>query len=300
MATSTPDTNGRMEVPRARLGIGGRLAVGWLALVTTMALLPGMFPVPGVTERFREPIIEGDLGPRAGHLLGFDPSGHDVAAKIVHGARPSLLVGVLAVAIGVTFGGSLGIVAGYFRGKVDAVIGAVFDAMLAFPQAVFTLTLVTVFATAEDTSYLRRLVIVTVAIGAGAIPILGRVTRANTMSWASREFVLAAETAGATPARVIRREILPNVAPAVASMALITLAVAIVLEGALSLLGVGIPPNIDTPSWGNMIATGRTQALLGDRHLVIAPAVMILGTVLACNHLGDLARARSDARDSIL
>lgn len=283
-----------------RLGIIGWMAVVWLALVAVMAIAPGVFPVPELTERFPEALRDRDFGPTPGHPLGFDTSGRDMLAKVVHGTRASMIVSVLAISFGLVVGGTLGLLAGYFRGKIDTVIANVFNVGLAVPQLVLAFTLAAVFASDADAGYSRRLLVVTFAIGFAAIPILGRITRANTLTWANREFVLAARTMGARAPRIIVREVLPNVAPAMFSIALLSIAVAIVVEGSLALFGVGIPADIGSPSWGNLIATGRSQMLLGEAGQVLAPSAMMFFTVLSLNYLGDVLRARFDVRESVL
>lgn len=290
-----------VEVSRTkRLGPIGWLAIGWLVLVALMAFVPQLFPVPGLTERFPETLRDRDFGPRAGHPLGFDTSGRDMAAKVVYGTRASMIVSVLAVSLGLLVGGTLGLIAGYFRGKVDTIITNAFNIGLAIPQLVLALTLAAVFASDADAGYGRRVTIVTFAIGFASIPILGRITRANTLTWANREFVLAAKTVGAKTPRILVREVLPNVAPAMFSIALLGVAVAIVVEGGLALLGVGIPADITSPSWGNLIATGRSQMLLGEAGQVLTASMMVFLTVLSLNYLGDVVRARFDVRDSAL
>jgi peptide/nickel transport system permease protein len=111
---------------------------------------------------------------------------------------------------------------------------------------------------------------------------------------------MASKVLGARSPRVIMREVLPNVLPAMFSIALLGVAVAIVVEGGLALLGVGVPANVDSPSWGNLIATGRSQMLLGKPWVVYAPSLMVFLTVLSLNYLGDVVRARSDVRESAL
>lgn len=303
-AESDPPEGGvdvTVETSRSkRLGIIGWLAIIWLGLVALMALVPWLFPVPELTERFPETLRNRDFGPAAGHPLGFDSSGRDLTAKVVYGTRASMIVSVFAIAIALLIGGTLGLVAGYFRGRVDTVITNLFNVGLAIPQLVLALTLAAVFASGADIGYGRRVLVVTFAIGFAAIPILGRITRANTLTWASREFVLAAKTVGARTPRIILREVLPNVLPAMFSIALLSVAVAIVVEGGLALLGVGIPAGIESPSWGNLIATGRSDMLLGEAGQVVAASAMVFLTVLSLNYLGDVVRARFDVRDSAL
>lgn len=283
-----------------RLGPIGWLAIIWLAIVALMAFVPQLFPVPGLTERFPEALRDRDFGPTAGHPLGFDTSGRDLLSKLVYGTRASMIVSVLAVTFGLIVGGTLGLIAGYFRGKVDTVITNGFNVGLAIPQLVLAITLAAVFASDANAGYGQRVLVVTFAIGFASIPILGRITRANTLTWANREFVMAAKTVGAKTPRIIIREVLPNVAPAMFSIALLGIAIAIVVEGGLALIGVGIPADITSPSWGNLIATGRSQMLLGEAAQVMTASLMVFFTVLSLNYLGDVVRARFDVRDSAL
>ena len=199
--------------------------------------------------------------------------------------------------IGLVVGGALGLVAGYLRGKTETVLTTIFDALLAFPQLVLALALVAVLASGEDVSSTRRLGVLILALGIVAIPILGRITRANTLIWSQREFVTAARSLGATSGRVVRREVLPNVLPAMFSISLLGVAVAIVAEGGLSLLGVGVQP--PTPSWGNIIAEGRNNLAIAP-HVIVFPTLFIFLTVLSLNYLGDVVRARFDVRESAL
>lgn len=283
-----------------RLGVIGWLAIVWLVLVALMAAVPSLFPVPELTERFPDSLRNRDFGPTSGHPLGFDTAGRDLLSKLVHGTRASMIVSVLAVSFGLVIGGTLGLVAGYFRGRVDTIITNAFNVGLAIPQLVLALTLAAVFASDANAGYGQRVLVVTFAIGFASIPLLGRITRANTLTWANREFVLASKTIGAKTPRILIREVLPNVAPAMFSIALLGVAVAIVVEGGLALLGVGIPADITSPSWGNLIATGRSQMLLGEAGQVMAASTMVFATVLSLNYLGDVVRARFDVRESAL
>lgn len=283
-----------------RLGLIGWLAIIWLVVVAVMAIAPSIFPVPGLTERFPDSLRNRDFGPASGHPLGFDTSGRDLLSKVVYGTRASMIVSVLAVGFGLVVGGTLGLIAGYFRGWVDTVITNFFNVGLAIPQLILAFTLAAVFASNADADYGRRVTVVTFAIGLASIPLLGRITRANTLTWANREFVLASRTIGARTPRILVREVLPNVAPAMFSIALLGIAVAIVVEGGLALIGVGIPADITSPSWGNLIATGRSQMLLGEAGQVVVASAMVFFTVLSLNYLGDVVRARFDVRESAL
>ncbi len=283
-----------------RLGVMGWLALGWMVLVLLMAVVPTLFPIPALEERSRDAIVSGNFGPQSGHWLGVDGSGYDMASKVVHGARASMTVAVGGITFALLIGGFLGLISGYFRGKVDTVIVGAFNVMLAMPALILALTLATVFATGDNVSYARRVFIVMLAIGIVSIPIIGRIARANTLAWAEREFVLASRLLGTKTPRIIWREVLPNVAPAMFSIALLGVGVAIVAEGGLALLGVGVPASITSPSWGNLIATLRSQLFLGRPWGVFAPSVAIFLTILSLNYLGDVVRARFDVRESVL
>jgi peptide/nickel transport system permease protein len=141
------------------------------------------------------------------------------------------------------------------------------------------------------------LLVLVVALGIVSTPILARITRANTLQWAQREFVLAARAQGATDRRVMIREVLPNVMPAMFSIALLGIAVAMVAEGGLSILGVGV--HLPGVSWGSLIAAGR-NSLQSQPSLVFEPIVCLFLTVLSLNYLGDVVRARFDVRESVL
>jgi peptide/nickel transport system permease protein len=281
--------------PTRKLGFIGWFSLFWLIGISAAALLAPLLPLPDPDRSYLEIVRVGPVQP--GHLLGGDGLGRDVLSRLVYGARTSLLISFGAVALGFVGGGVLGLIAGYFRGKVDAVISTVFNVLLSIPALVLALSLVAVFAAAEqNVSNGRKMAVVTAALAIVTVPLIGRIARGSTMSWSEREFVKAAEVLGAGHLRIIRREVLPNVLPAMASIALLGVAVAIVAEGSLALLGVGVS---DVPSWGNMIALGRSD-LARAPHVVGVPSVAIFLTVLALNYLGDVVRARFDVRESVL
>jgi len=289
--------------PRSqRIGIGGWLAVVWLAIVLVSAVVIPMVikdaAIPGAVSG------QGILKV-SGHPLGGDNAGNDMILQLAKGARSSLLVGLGAVLIGLFIGGSLGLIAGYFRGRIDTALSSFFNILLAIPQFVLAVALVS--ALANDSignngipvvvSAHRRLFVLIFALGIVAIPILARITRANTLQWAQREFVLAARAQGAKNRRIMVREVLPNVMPAMFSIALLGIAVAMVAEGGLSILGVGVHlPNV---SWGSLISAGY-PFLSTQPYLVFEPIVCLFLTVLSLNYLGDVVRARFDVRESAL
>lgn len=269
-----------------RFGIAAWLAIAWLVGILGLSLLAPYLPLPDPDESRVDML---DQGPSFSALLGTDSVGHDVFAQTIFGARTSLQVAFMAVIAGVVIGGFLGMISGYYRGRLEAVLIGGFDIMLAFPQLVLALSIV---------AFLGQSVInVVLALTIVSVPILARITRANTLSWAQREFVLAARTLGAKDTRIMWRELLPNVAPAMASIALLGVAIVIVAEGGLALLGVGVISEYD--SWGNLIAVSRNDidsAPMG----VFGPSLAIFLTVLALNYLGDVVRSAFDVRGSAL
>ena len=299
LVTTPPE---QVEVAATRkLGPIGWLSVGWLVLITGSALLAPILPIADPDESFGSEIAR--KGPGAGgHLLGGDTIGRDMLSRVIFGARTSLLIAVGAVLLGLVVGGLLGLVAGYVRRKVDTVLTTVFNVFLSIPALVLALSLVAVLAPTDTgdggdpVSNTRRVVVLILALGVVTVPILGRITRASTLSWSEREFVKASEVSGAKPARIMFREVLPNVFPAMMSIALLGIAVAIVAEGSLALLGVGIT---EVPTWGNMIEGGRRD-LRDAPHIVFIPSGAIFFTVMALNYLGDVIRARFDVREAVL
>ncbi len=280
---------------RGKLGLFGALAIAWLVFVTAAALLAPWLPLDDPNDNVASIVSQGPG--TDGHILGGDALGRDLLSRMVWGGRASLLIGTASVLLGLLVGGLLGLVAGYFRGRSDTVLTGAFDTLLSFPQLILALTLVTVFASQEGVSETRRMVVLIFALGVVSIPVLARITRANTMAWSQREFVMAARALGARNRQIMFGEVLPNVLPAMFSIALLGVAVVIVAEGGLSLLGVGV--KLPTPSWGNILAEGRSD-LRDAPHIVLVPTVVIFLTVLALNYLGDVVRARFDVRESAL
>jgi peptide/nickel transport system permease protein len=281
-------------IRRGRLGFGGVVAITWLVLVVAAALLAPVLPLDDPNTTIASIAKQGPG--TDGHLLGGDGLGRDLLSRVIWGARATLLLSVCAVLLGLILGGALGLVAGYFRGRADSALTGLFDVLLSFPQLILALTLVTVFA-GGGVSSTRRMVVLILALGVVSIPVLGRITRASTLSWCQREFVTASRAIGARNRSIMIGEVLPNVLPAMFSIALLGIAVVIVAEGGLSVLGIGV--QLPTPSWGNMIAEGRSD-LRDAPYIVMVPTVAIFLTVLALNYLGDVVRARFDVRESAL
>ncbi|MCP4436200.1 MAG: ABC transporter permease [Actinomycetia bacterium] len=279
---------------RKRLGIGAWLAIVWLGGMFLLALLAPILPIPDPTETFPEIARKG---PTSGHPLGGDALGRDLLSRIIWGGRASFAVGLGAVAVGLLIGGFLGLITGFFRGRTDTIITPLMSLLLAIPQFVLALSLVTVLASSDDVSSTRRIGVVIIGLGVVSIPILGRITRANTLAWSEREFVTAAQAMGARSWRIMFRDVLPNVVPAMMSIAMLGVGVAIIAEGGLSVFGVGV--QLPTPSWGNIIAEARGQ-LRTAPHIVLYTSLVLFLTVLSLNFLGDVISKRFEVREGQL
>ncbi len=224
--------------------------------------------------------------PSAEHWFGGDAIGRDLFARVVYGGRVSLTVGVASIAIGMAIGGTMGLIAGYFRGVTDTAITSTANIMLAFPPLILALALVSFMG-----QNLRNVII---ALAIISIPSLARITRAATLTFSQREFVMASRTLGASHWRVITREVLPNVIPPMAAFALLAIAIAIVAEGTLSFLGLSV--EAPTASWGGIINEGRD--LLDEApHISLIPCGVMFLTLLALNYVGDKLQAAWNVRE---
>jgi peptide/nickel transport system permease protein len=270
----------------SRVGLLFVLAVAWIVVLALAAIFAGQLPLPSPTDI---DMFGKRAAPSAEHWLGNDQLGRDVFSRLIYGARFSLTVGLLAPVIGCVVGGTLGMFAGYYRGRLETFIVGGMDVLLAFPPLVLALAV---------TAYLGQSVWnLTWIIGVLGIPAFTRVARAVTLSLSEREFVMAARALGATDRRILLREILPNVALPLLAFFLLGVAVTIVVEGALSFLGLGVPP--PAPSWGSMIGEGREALDIAPR-LAFIPATVMFVTVLAFNIVGDTLRALTDPRPGTL
>jgi ABC-type dipeptide/oligopeptide/nickel transport system permease subunit len=230
-------------------------------------------------------ITAGKDGPSSTYWLGNDDVGRDILSRIIYGSRIALIVGVGATAIAVTIGVTVGATAGYFGGWIDALLSRIVDSLMAFPLLALLLTLSAVFGPS-----LRNVVIV---IGCSVWASYARVVRAEVLSLRERDFVLAARSAGATSRRIIFRHIVPNAMGPVVIIASLAVGGIIILESALSFLGLGVQR--PTASWGTMLSDGRDY-IRNYPHISIAPGIAITLTVLAFNLIGDGLRDALDPR----
>jgi len=287
VVAAPPGVNGAAGVPSAyvarRLGPAFWVSAGWVGLIILLALTAGFLPL-------QDPTAIGNnaprLGPTAGHLLGTDELGRDLLARVIFGSRTSLTVGFFAIAFGIAVGGGLGMIGGYFGGRLDTLLNGAGTILLAFPALIFLLTVVAFLG--------QNLFDVTFTLGILSIAPIARVIRANTIIYANREFVLAARALGARSHRVLLREIVPNVVPTAFAFSLVAVAVVIVAEGALSFLGLSVQP--PTPTWGGMIAEGG-QVLAQAPLVALWPSLAMFVTVLALNFVGDRLQTYFEIRE---
>jgi peptide/nickel transport system permease protein len=319
-----PPPPGEAGGRKRRLGLAFWLPAGFVALVVFGALFSDVLPLQDpnrpdpcaqfVVAKFDiltgketmpqyEPgtVIDGvradlcttdsrsNAKPSTKHWLGTDSNARDTFSRLVHGARVAMIAGVVTIAVGLAVGGTVGLIAGFYRGKVETGLMAVVDIMLAFPTLVLALAIVAVLG--------RGLTNACIAITVVAIPAFARITRANTLTYAEREFVTAARVMGAKNSRIMLREILPNVIFPVVAFALVAIAVAIVAEGSLAFLSLSVKD--PQASWGQMILDGRGQ-IEDAPYVALIPAGAMFVTVLCFNLLGDQFRQIFNVRDAAL
>lgn len=276
---------------RRRLGVLFWASVVWLVLLVLAAIFADLLPLKDPNATFRG---VARSGPSAAHWFGADNIGHDVFSRTIFGARRSLSVAAIATLVGLTVGGAVGLVAGFYRRRLDGAIAAVLNIMLAIPGLVLALALVAFFAPPGSATPTQQTIWATVALSILAVPTIARVARAQTMAWADRDFVLASRTLGTRNLRIMTREVLPNILPAMFSFAFLGLAVLIIVEAALAFFGVG---DVSGVSWGIMIQNGRAQLDKGP-HMVLFPSLFMFLTILGLNVVGDQLRGRFDVRES--
>ncbi|WP_166354482.1 ABC transporter permease [Phytoactinopolyspora limicola] len=248
-------------------------ALAWLgSLIVALLVLPPLRSLDPLaldsTARFS--------GPSGEYWLGTDDLGRDLLARALDGAKISLLVGLGSTAIAALIGVPMGMIAGY-RGKAaDAVVSFIVDVVLGFPGLVLALGLAAFLGPSVTN--------VMIAIAVPLIPAFARLARAQTMSLLTREFVEASKVIGTPTLSIMRRDIVPNISEAVLAFALVNVGRAILIEGGLSFLGIGVP--LPQPTWGTMINEGRVY-LTQSPAIILVPSVFMMLTILSINMLAD-------------
>ena len=223
--------------------------------------------------------------PSAAHIFGTDEFGRDIFARIIHGARVSLKVGIISVSLSIIWGGTLGAIAGYYGGKLDNFIMRIMDIFLAVPSILLAIAIVS----ALGPSMLNLMV----AISISSVPRYARIVRASVLTVKDQEFIEAAKAIGASNARIIYRHIIPNSLAPVIVQGTLGVATAILSTAGLSFIGLGIQP--PAPEWGAMLSGGR-QYLRTAWWVTTFPGVTIMITIFALNLLGDGLRDALDPR----
>lgn len=264
-----------------RMSLIGLAAIILLVLIAIFA--PLIAPYDPIEDIFRG--VRG-VGPSWEHPFGYDHLGRDLLSRVIFGSRVALLVGLVATGISVLVGIVIGAIAGYFGGWVDTLLSRLIDTLMAFPIIALLVVLAAVLG--------PSLVTTIVVIGFTGWARFARVVRADVMSMKQQDFVTAARAVGVRDWRIIWRHLLPNVMGPVIVLASLGIGGIIILESALSFLGLGIrPPN---PSWGGTLADGRAF-ILRFPHIAFFPGLMIVITVLAFNFVGDGLRDAFDPRN---
>jgi len=274
---------------KKKLGVLFWVCVGWIVLVAVMATIANLLPLPNPNLGNYNSVQNG--GPGWGHILGTDDLYRDIFSRLVYGARVSLVVGFGGALIGLVVGGIPAMISAYRRGRIDTALNTGSYVVLAFPAIVAVIAIVSFWG--------KSLFKITLVIGLFAAPLIFRVVRASTLSYATRDFVLAAKALGASDTRILTREILPNIMPTIVSFGLIAVATIIVLEGSLAFLGLSVSP--PTPSWGNMLNEG-SSLLTGAKGqtnpwLVIFPASAMFLLLISLNVVADKLRAYFDVSE---
>jgi ABC-type dipeptide/oligopeptide/nickel transport system permease subunit len=264
---------------RYRPGLVGLGVIGILFIFAIFSPLIAPHPPEEITTSLR------GAGPSSDYWLGNDDVGRDILSRIIYGSRIALIVGLGATAIAVVIGVTVGATAGYFGGKVDFFLSRLVDTLMAFPLLALLLTLSAVFGPS-----LRNVVIV---IGLTVWASYARLVRAEVLSLREQDFILAARASGAGDRRIIFRHIVPNALGPVIVIASLAVGGIIILESALSFLGLGV--SRPTASWGTMLSDGR-EFIRNYPHIAIAPGVAITITVLSFNLVGDGLRDALDPR----
>ena len=263
--------------------------VGWLAVAIPACVLVLIFglcfllPLVGsVPKPTGGDVLDSSLPLFSkGHFLGTDEVGNDTWSRLLYGGRSSLQIALAVQLVGLIGGGLLGALAGYRGGILDLIVTRVVDVLIAFPVLVLALAI----AQGLGPSKLNTIW----ALSFFSVPAFARISRAATLRLRERTFMLAARLSGTGALRILVRHIAPNILPQLVTFALLGMGIIIILEGALSFLGLGVPP--PAPSWGNMIAEGQNVLSATPRY-VLLPSGFLFVTVLAFNLLGDALRSR--------
>jgi peptide/nickel transport system permease protein len=291
---------------RRKLPLGLWFGIAWLVVTTFHAFMATRLPwVRGENQR-----VDGAgryrISPGADFWFGSDQLGKDVFARCVYGAKLSLTLASVSIVVGLLIGGTLGMIAGYFKGWIDRALSILIDSLLAFPALVVAALVIGRFDVLQASDiqvvgfgfeWLSRRWSIAIVFSLLSIAPVARIVRAQTLSLSEREYVLAARSLGARTPRILVREVLPNLVPAMVSVLFTGIGILLAAEGALAFLGYSI--KAPDASWGLMINEARVD-IDEAWWATIFPAVMLFMTVLAFNLIGDWVAKRFDIREAAI
>lgn len=250
---------------------GVLLAVIYLVVLILLAALAELLPL----KPFQQNLVRSLEVPSGAALFGTDELGRDILSRVIFGARTSLMTAGAAVLIAVSIGVPIGLIAGFFGGWRDAVLMRFVDVLLALPAILFAMAMIAVFGRSQMAAF--------IAVGITGVPSFARITRAQVLSLKKRDFVTAVEAFGGSSTYNMFRTILPNSWSPILVQVVVLCSVAILLEAALAFLGVGVPP--PTPSWGEMLGTGKSY-LYEAPYYAVLPGIVLTLTILSFDTLG--------------
>ena len=263
---------------------GASISATYVVGIAVMAFLaPLVIPI----DPLAQDLVNSLEPPSIAHWFGTDELGRDIMVRVLYGARTSLITAAGAVAIAAVIGIPIGLIAGFFGGWRDAILMRLVDVLLALPNILFAMALIAVMGRSQAAAL--------VAVGITGIPSFARITRAQVLSLRKRDFVTAVEALGGSAAHNMFRTVLPNSWSPILVQIVVLSAVAILLEAALAFLGVGIPP--PTPSWGEMLRTGKSY-LYEAPYYAVLPGIALTLTILSLDTFGrTLARVLEDRHE---
>jgi len=262
---------------------GPRLSFLFLGVVTLLAVFADLLPM----DPLKQDIMRSLEGPSRDYWFGTDELGRDILSRVVYGARTSLITAAGAVTIAALIGVPIGLIGGFYGGWRDAVLMRMVDVLMALPAILFAMALIAVFGRSQGAALL--------AVGITGVPGFARIVRAQVLSLRKRDYVVAVEAFGGSSGYNMFRTILPNSWSPILVQIVVLSSVAILLEAALAFLGVGVPP--PTPSWGEMLRTGK-QYLHEAPYYAVLPGVVLTLAILSFDTIGrGLSRLIENPRD---
>jgi len=254
-------------------------------VVILLILVAILAPYIAPYDPLHQDLANSMAGPSMTHLAGTDVHGRDIFSRIIYGTRISLRIGFLGMLLGCVVGVTLGLVSGYYGGRLDTFIMRLLDVQLAFPGLLVAICIIAIIGPGLEN--------VILAVGIFSVPLFARVTRGQVLTLKEQEFILAARMMGAQDGRIMLTHLLPNAVAPILVLCTLRIATAILTAASLSFLGLGAQPPI--PEWGAMLSDGRAYLSIAP-HVATTPGLAILITVLAFNLLGDGLRDALDPR----